>query len=401
MIRPRHLAVAWFLMMPFSATGCSSDNTSIVATPPPPAGLRFERDPATVPVVSSGTAGWPIFPTDPGIIADSDGYHLFYCSYFCNAGGEYYYSWSAGDLGACNIMDVVTGIGYAFSDDSGRTWEFRGRPVLLPGEESWQCGDLETPHVAIVGDRLLLLYSATGIHSGEPFPQRYQVGAATLDLNGASIRQRLLVDDADFVARSEPLLPYDTGATNFDNNTQEPSVVVNDDGNLEVFYVGVGLSRADLPPEVPGQDIVSVGLARAVFTPDLEPLELPSGYLLAEANITEVKRFDGAYHVFATIGTAGEFHREERIVLYRSHDGVTFFGPFDLLLPEAEFDAWGLMAPTLVVEDDQLVMFYSGWSREDGPCFPEPFHAGIRFGRPSEGDTCIHGAIGRAVAVRP
>lgn len=72
MLRPRHLAVAWFLMVPLSATGCSGGDTGI---------------------------------------ADSDGYHLFYCSYFCNAGGEYYYSWSAGDLGACNIMDVVTGIG--------------------------------------------------------------------------------------------------------------------------------------------------------------------------------------------------------------------------------------------------------------------------------------------------
>jgi hypothetical protein len=384
------------------AVGCHRDDPAQPQPPSIPAAApSFTRQPAADAVVQSGRAGWPIFPTDPCVVEDAEGYHLFYTSYFCNAGGIYHYSWDVDDLAACNIMDSVSTVGYAFSADRGLTWEFRGAPVLMPGIEAWQCGDLETPSVTMVAGRLYLFYSATGTFEGQPFPQRYQVGVATLDLAGRTIRQRLIEDDGVFTARSEPLLPYDTSTTSFCNNTQEPSAVVRDDGNLEVFFVGIGLARPDLPPEVPGQDIVSVGMARAVFTPDLAPIELPAAYLLPGANITEVKHYDGAYHVFATTGTSGEFHRDERIVYYRSHDGTTFTGPTVLLTPDAPFDAWGMMAPTVVVEPDRLVMFYSGWSREDHPCFPEPLPPGTRFGRPSDGNsTCIFGSIGRAVADR-
>jgi predicted GH43/DUF377 family glycosyl hydrolase len=393
------LTILTFPLLTSLATGCGEDHA---ARPAPVAAPVFTRQPAAEAVVQSGRAGWPIFPTDPCVVKDDEGYHLFYTSYFCNAGGEYYYSWDVGNLAACDILDAVATIGYAYSADEGLTWEFRGAPVLMPGSQEWQCGDLETPSVIQAGDRLYLFYSATGTFQGQPFPQRYQVGAATLDLTGGTIRQRLLDDGLTFTALPDPLLPYDTETTGFFNNTQEPSAVVRDDGTLEVFFVGLSLARPDLPPEVPGQDIVSIGMARAVFDPDLAPVELPSGYILPGANITEVKRYDGAYHVFATTGTAGEFHRSERIVYYRSTDGANFSDPTDLLLPETPFDSWGLMAPTVVVEPDRLVMFYSGWSCEDHPCFPEPLPPNTRFGYPSAGESaCIYGAIGRAVATRP
>ena len=381
--------------------GCGEKGTEAGGSGQTPPNLVFNRDPAATPVVLSGTAGWPIFPTDPCVIADSEGYHLFYTSYFCKAGGAYYYSWDVHNIAACNILDAVSTVGYAFSSDGGLTWQFRGRPVVLPGPEAWQRGDLETPHAAVLGDTLYLFYSATGTYAGQPFPNRFQVGAATLELEGKTIRQRLLLDHAEFTRRPEPLLPYNTTASAFNNNTQEPSVVIRD-GRLELFYVGVKLSRPQLPPEAPGQSILDVGLARAVFTPDLSPLETPTGYLLPGANITEVKYFDGAYYVFSTTGTNGEFHRHERIVAYRSLNGATFSSPVDLLSPQTSFDSWGLMAPTLVVNDSQVVMFYSGWSSVDHPCFPDPLPPDTRFGRPSDdGTACIHGAIGRAVAVRP
>lgn len=361
----------------------------------------FSRNPVSEAVVSSGRAGWPIFPTDPCVIADSDGYHLFYTSYFCQASGSYYYSWDVSTIAACDIMHVVATVGYAFSSDRGLTWQFRGSPVVLPGPEAWQCGDLETPFVAVLGDTAYLFYSATGTFNGKPFPQRYQIGAATLNLQGHSLRQRLLEGNAEFTRRNQPLLPYNTTSSAFDNNTQEPSVVIRD-GRLELFYVGLRLSEPQLPAEAEGQEILGFGLARATFASDLTPIEIPSGYILNDVNIPEVKYYDSAYHVFATTGTDGEFHHEERIVYYVSNNGTSFSRPADLLTPSAAFDSWGMMAPTLVVEQDSLVMFYSGWSYVDHPCFPEPLPINCRFGRPSNNDAgCIFGSFGRAVAARP
>jgi predicted GH43/DUF377 family glycosyl hydrolase len=382
------------------SVGCSHNTSGPGEDDQVPPNLVFSRDPAGMPVISSGSAGWPIFPTDPGVVADSEGYHLFYTSYFCNAGGTYYYSWDVNDLAACNILDAVATVGYAFSSDGGLTWQFRGRPVVMPGPEAWHSGDLETPHAAIIGDTVYLFYSATGAFQGQPFPERYQIGVATLDLHGETIRQRLLTEDAEFTRRPEPLLPYNTTATAFNNNTQEPSVVVRD-GRLELFYIGVKLAEPQLPAEAPGQSILGYGLAKAVFTPDLSLVENSDSYLLPGANITEVKYFDSAYYVFSTTGTNGEFHRQERIELYRSSNGATFSSAVDLLLPQTSFDSWGLMAPSVIVDDSSLVLFYTGWSSEDHPCFPDPLPPDTRFGRPSDNEaTCIYGAIGRAVAVR-
>ncbi|MEJ2628758.1 MAG: hypothetical protein P8078_09400, partial [bacterium] len=54
--------------------------------------FQFARDPSEQPVVSSGRTGWPIFPSDPAVWKDSEGYHLFYTTYFCSKDGTYYYS---------------------------------------------------------------------------------------------------------------------------------------------------------------------------------------------------------------------------------------------------------------------------------------------------------------------
>ena len=372
-------------------TNGGTDNTTLV----------FNREPANEPVVLSGRVGWPIFPTDPCVIADAEGYHLFYTSYFCKASGSYYYSWDVANMAACDIMHVVASVGYAFSADRGFTWQFRGRPVVLPGPEAWQSGDLETPYVAVLGDTVYLFYSATGTFNGQPFPQRYQIGAATLNLHGHTLRQAMLDDNAEFVRLPQPLLPYNTTASAFDNNTQEPSVVIRNN-RLELFYVGLRLSNPQLPAEAPGQQILGLGLARAVFGTNLALIEASSGYILPNANIPEVKYFDSAYYVFATAAGNGEFHKQEKIEYFTSKNGTTFSNAINLLAPQVEFDAWGMMAPTLVIERDTIVMFYSGWSYASHPCFPEPLPLNVRFGRPSNNDAaCIFGAFGRAVAVRP
>lgn len=365
--------------------------------------LEFTEDPADRPVISSGTAGWPIFPSDPGVLKDEEGYHLFFTTIFCKKSGSYHFSWDSHNLGTCDITDVIGSIGYAFSADGGYTWEFRGSPVILPGPEGWQSGDLETPHAALLGDTVYLFYSAMGEYSGQPFPHRYQVGVATLDLNGGTIRQRLMSEAVTFQKRPDPLLPFNVTSTDFDNNTQEPSVVIRD-GKIELFYVGVGFSLAGEHAEAPGQSITSVGMARAVFDQNLNLISKSDGYLIENANITEVKYTGGVYHVFSTTLEQGEFHQNEKINYFSSTDGTNWSTSEILLYPgEGEaFDNWGIMAPTIVVEDQSIVMFYTGWSMEDHECFPEPFPPDVRFGRPSDNNTkCIYGSVGRAVSPRP
>jgi hypothetical protein len=57
------------------------------------------------------------------------------------------------------------------------------------------------------------------------------------------------------------------------------------------------------------------------------------------------------------------------------------------------------MAPTVVVEESEIVLFYSGWSIADRLCF-EPWGPDIRFGYPTTDDRCIYGSVGRATAAR-
>jgi predicted GH43/DUF377 family glycosyl hydrolase len=393
------LALLWLFLL---VLGCGKSKTT--SKPPVvPTSLEFIKNPAGGPVVSSGTAGWPIFPADPAVLKDNEGYHLFFTTLFCKSGGSYYYSWDSHNLGACNITDVVGTVGYAFSADGGLSWEFRSSPVVLPGPEAWQSGDLETAFAALLGDTLYLFYSASGLHSGQPFPNRFQVGVATVRLNGETIHQRLMTDAVTFQKQPEPLLPFNTSTTTFDNNTQEPSVVIKD-SLLEVFYVGVGFSLPEQSADAPGQTITSVGMAKAVFNRNLTLVSKSDGYILPDANITEVKYVGGTYHVFSTTLEQGEFHQNEKINYYSSIDGSSWSQPKILLYPGTgeAFDNWGIMAPTVVVEDQSIVLFYTGWKKEDHQCFPEPFPPSVRFGRPSDNDTkCIYGSIGRAVSPRP
>ena len=63
------------------------------------------------------------------------------------------------------------------------------------------------------------------------------------------------------------------------------------------------------------------------------------------------------------------------------------------------FDDWGVMAPTVAVEEDQVVMFYTAFGTERHACFPVA--ADGRFGRPAGDGQCLFGTVGRAVSSRP
>jgi len=177
-------------------------------------------------------------------------------------------------------------------------------------------------------------------------------------------------------------------------------VVVRPDG-IFLYYVGLGLLLPEQPVEAPGQQITSVGLGRAEFDLDLNVISRSASTLLEGANITEVRYFDGAYRLFATTPSLGEFHQGDGISYSTSEDGVHWPTPTPILHGAvAGLDDWGMMAPTVAVENDRVVLFYTAFTMERHACFPVP--ADGRFGHPVAGGTaCVFPTVGRAVAARP
>jgi len=361
---------------------------------------EFARQPDGAPTISSGRAGWPAVAFDPDIYVDDEGYHLFYTTLFCRAAYGYSYSWDPANPGRCNIMNAVGSIAYAFSNDQGLTWRYRETPVVLPSDSGFDSAKIETAFVFRLGDTLYLSYSADGNRGSQKFTSRYQIGLATLVLGGRSVRAAMMDDSTRFQRRPTPWLTYDLRAGRFDNNVQEPSVVVRPDG-IFLYYVGLGLLLPEQPVEAPGQQITSVGLGRAEFDPDLNVISRSASTLLEGANITEVRYFDGAYHLFATTPSPGEFHRGARLSHSRSPDGV-HWSPSTLLLEETVpgLDDWGMMAPTVAVEKDRVALFYTAYAAEQRACFPVPTDG--RFGHPvAKGTQCVFPTVARAVAARP
>jgi predicted GH43/DUF377 family glycosyl hydrolase len=342
----------------------------------------------------------PLFPLDPSIHVDDQGYHLFYTTPFCLAASGPRYSWDPANPGACDLDNTITSIAYAFSGDRGLTWTFRVTPVILPADTGFDASKIETAFPFRRGDTLYLAYSAEGKRDGSPFTLRYQIGLARLPLGGQAVRAVLLDESRQFERRETPLLAYDPRPGRFDNNVQEPSVVLGPDG-LVLYYVGLGLALPDEPVDAPGQQVTSIGLGRAELDADFNVTSRSAATLLNGANITEVRYFDGAYHLFGTTAGTGEFHRGNRIGYVTSADGVAWGAPRVILEGSvAGFDDWGIMAPTVVVEPERLVMFYTAFGLEQRACFPVP--ADGRFGRPVlNGAACLYATVARAIAPRP
>jgi hypothetical protein len=298
------------------------------------------------------------------------------------------------------VDNSITSIAYAFSGDRGLTWEFRATPVILPGNSGFDASKIETAFPFRRGDTLYLTYSAEGERDGATFTLRYQIGLARLPLGGQSVRTALMDEGRQFERRATPLLPYDLRLGRFDNNVQEPSVVIGPDG-IVLYYVGLGLLLPDESVEAPGQQIVSIGLGRAELDAGLNVTSRSSATLLDGVNITEVRYVDGAYHLFGTTPGTGEFHEGNRIEYSTSTDGVTWAARQVILQGAVPgFDAWGIMAPTVAVEPDQLVVFYTAFGLEERACFPVP--ADGRFGKPvRNGAACLYATVARSVAARP
>jgi hypothetical protein len=384
-----HSALVFALMV----AGCAGDKAPAV-----PAAIfpQFSKSPADHAVFESGRANLPIFPSDPNLYRDDEGYHLFFTTIFCQKDGQYYYAWDPLQPGGCNILNTVSTTGYAFSGDRGLTWIFRSAPVVLSAAD-WAATKIETPFVVLWGDNLLLLFCATGSIGGQALPSRYQVGVAELGLQGRTLRQLFLDDNATFTMRPEPLVPLVLSQTGWANNTQEPSALVRD-GHLEVFFLGLGLSLPDQDVSAAGQIVTSIGLGQAQFDQNLSLLAQSPAPVLAGINMPEVRWWDGAYHLFATSLVSSDVHQGEDVTYSTSTDGQSWSAPITILQhgQGSAFDSWGIMAPTAVAESDGYVLFYTGWQVEEHACFPVA--ADGRFGMPIASERCLFPSVGRAAA---
>ena len=372
------------------------------------------KAPADHGVVSAGGGkGSPTFVSDPGVLADDEGLHLFFSNIFCAKAGTWYFSWDPSDVGGCNIINASYGIGYAFSADAGITWEYAPGPTVLPGPAAWDRSAVETPFPSVANDTLHIFYSARGVGADgkTEFRSRYQMGLATLALRGRTLRQALLRDGEGCAKRAVPFIPHDIVTPNaLDNNVQEPSAVWNDNPpGWEIFAIGLGYLLPDAPANAPGQRLTGIHALRYTF----EGAALPAGAAPtkmtemttdAPINIIEVHKYGaGDYHMWGSSLVGGEYHQNESLLHATSSDGLTWTGAAaTALAPDraggsVAFDDWGIMAPTVAVlpASNTTVLFYSAWQLQGTPCLPVPSDG--RFGEPLSAGRCCLSNIGRAL----
>jgi predicted GH43/DUF377 family glycosyl hydrolase len=306
---------------------------------------------------------------DPMVLADREGYHLFYSTFFCKRNGKLSYSWDSQVPNTNPAEALVSAIGYAFSADKGLTWQFRPTPVFLPAENEWEKHKVETAFVVRREGELLLFYSALGYLQGRLLDNRFQLGVSRFPLAARGIKQALLGTEETFQRfRSTPLVPFNVVETSFVNNVQEPSVVCRG-GRFEVYFLGIALSLPGETPDHQGQKMVKIGLGRALFDKDFRLIERTDKPLLTGVNMPEVTFHDGRYWLFATGFGNGPVHKGEFLQASTSEDGVHWSSPRPILRPRQkdEFDNWALAAPTLVRDQGQWLFFYSAFGASPAP----------------------------------
>lgn len=355
----------------------------------PDVALKFERDPGDRPVLGSGTAETPMVVMDPCVIADADGFHMFFSSFFCDTPKGPSPFWKPDFGEQFDIMKLTTGIAYAFSADRGKNWTVRPTPLLLPVAGGWDDFRVETASALVKDGVLHLFYCA----DSKQRHARYQIGEASLALGGKTLREALLVEGRiPSRGRATPVLAGITERSSFRNNFQEPSVLYFE-GRFELYYVGLQLSEPGEAVDHPGQSFRSVGLGRALLDDSLNVIEVSDKPLIDLANIIEVKRTDKGLVVFTTLAGEGTAHRRERIGYHTSRDGRRWSRPSAVVssLPLG-FDSWGCMSPTVVQEADRWILFYTALenSRE---------RPSERWGIPLGRDGWLFGTLGRAESI--
>ena len=283
----------------------------------PEISLDFVRDPSDEPVLGSGTAMTPMIVMDACVLPDADGLHLFFSTFFCRTATGLSPFWTPETGPQFDPRTLTTGIAYAFSADHGKTWTVRPKPVLLPVSEGWDDYRVETASAVVAEDTLYLFYCA----DGKSKPARYQIGAASLPLNRASLLETLLVrEKSPRRVRTTPILSGVTERSSFLNNTQEPSVL-HHQGRFELYFVGIQFSQPADAADASGQTMRRVGLGRALVDKSLHLIEVTERPLLDLANIVEIKRDGERLLLFTTLAGEGSAHRGESIGYHTSRDG--------------------------------------------------------------------------------
>lgn len=360
--------------------------------PQPALKLEFAREPADRPVLSSGTSATPMIVMDPCVVADGNGYHLFFSSFFCETVSGLSPFWKPEFGEHADIGKLVTAIAYAHSTDRGKTWSVRPTPLLLPSDDGWDDFRVETASVLVQDGVLHLFYCA----DMKKLPARYQIGEVSLDLSDRTLSTALLESPAPLPRRrTAPVLAADFTRSCFHNNLQEPSVLPREGGGFELYFVGLQLKDPTAPVKHPGQGLKKVGLGRADLDDALKVLEITAEPLLEMANIVEVKRVDGKLVLFTTSAGQGDAHRNERIAYHTSPDGRSWSRSQEVIssLPSG-FDAWGCMSPTVVQEQDRWVLFYT--ALENLAARPAD-----RWGIPMGANGWLYGTLGRAECAAP
>jgi len=357
----------------------------------PDVALDFVREPADRSVLTSGTAETPMIVMDPCVISDAEGFHLFFTSFFCDTPDGLSPFWKAEFGEQFDTQKLTTGIAYAFSVDRGKNWKVRPSPLLLPVADGWDNFRVETASAVMVDGVLHLFYCA----DRKQRPARYQIGAASLPLEGETLREALLVHGRTPArGRATPVLAGITDRPSFRNNVQEPSALYVA-GRFELYFVGLQFSQPGEAVDHPGQTLRRFGLGRALLDDSLKLIEISDKPLVDLANIIEVKRTDDRLVLFTTLAGEGEAHRRERIGYQTSRDGRSWSRPKEVVASRPMgFDSWGCMSPTVVQEADRWVLFYTALenSRE---------RPNERWGMPMGRDGWLFGTLGRAESIAP
>ena len=267
----------------------------------------------------------------------------------------------------------------------------RPSPLLLPVVDGWDNFRVETASAIVQRGVLHLFYCA----DGKQRPARYQIGEASLALEGDSLREALLVQGrTPSRGRVTPVLAGVTDRLSFRNNVQEPSAL-SFGGHFELYFVGLQLTKPREAVDHPGQTISRIGLGRALLDDSLNVIEVSEKPLTDLANIIEVKRTGDWLVLFTTLPGEGEAHRRERIGYQTSRDGRRWSRPKEVVssLPKG-FDSWGCMSPTVVPEAERWVLFYTALEN----LHERPKE---RWGMPLGRDGWLFGTLGRAESIAP
>jgi hypothetical protein len=184
----------------------------------------------------------------------------------------------------------------------------------------------------------------------------------------------------------------------FDMNVQEPSVIYRNN-SFEVYYVGLEL-KEDIPlNNETGLDIlIDIGMGKAVFNKNLELISRTVEPILTGVNMIEMKYFNNIYCLFFTTSGNGEFHKNEKIAYSVSKDSENSWSKPTVILTKSDantFDNWGIMAPSVVFDEDKIYLFYTALGVKDISCFGE---SKTRWGSPIDNNSKLgYMTLGRAI----